>query len=668
MAGLGAVPTMKFGGADECTAKGDKRGPQNAAVARQMDRDFMRAHEAVNSDVSRELALIQSQASKLVGSDPTGQVEAVLYEVDAAQEKLRRGKAEVERLWEEALRADRSLTPDRYRCIWSPHKKHTAMQNQVKALLAQAQQVASETTRGISVSQLKSAFSRARRAAETEIKRVEDAVAAAAAAEQAAAAQAAAAAAAASEQSELELERLRMEQEAQQRRLEWQQQQEQWRMEMEQRQYEAQQERLAAERAREEEAEARRIAAEQRRQELEIAARERAQQLEEERLLREEERRLREEERQSELRRLEMIAKMAASGVPIPSSMLPGGAAAAVEEEEALPPPPPGYMYVEEEEAAAYGYPTAAGYPAASPYASAYPAAGGYPAATAWGYPAAPSPYAAAAYQAMAPGGFVPPGMPVPAGMAPGMTTPAPGYEAVAPPAYAQAPAPAPAPGPAPQWSQGAPPPTAAAPAWGGTQQQQMPTAGGFFEPAAFDPGGEMFGMGDPVAPVRHADLSGAKIEPGYYVKGPYEGNYYFYRPAELIEAISKDSKWKGRADYFTAPVAEAETQQLGDPYTRKVVYYPPPAGETGKEIGETIREVLRQAGGAYQAYEGRKAAERMADARGGEESQAFIPGAITGEEFRSGTRGIPQAVWWVLGGAAGVGIVYAIAKAGKKK
>ena len=355
-----------------------------------------------------------------------------------------------------------------------------------------------------------------------------------------------------------------------------------------------------------------RIDAQMRREQMAIDAENRRMQQQQEAALREEERLIRREEREAQLQQLMLIQELAAAGLPVQN--LPAG----------LAPPQP----------QAQVQPTGSQYymPGFSQPVQAQPQAW-----TPWG-PEVPGP------GGVAPTGFAPtvPGV----ALMPYQAAPA-GYAATAPQTYQQ--------------SAGFSP----------TYPQQAPQGPGDAPPgfawAGFDPGTEMFGMGDMggFIPTINPNLQGALVEDGWDVSGPYEDDMYVItRPnGQLLGRYTEDQLFMGG---IRDPQSHLLVKGLG---ANAIVFVPPAtrpksdrtaAAVTG-EIAATVRELIKGATSVMTEQERRKAAKYGAN----QPYAMSIPGA--GYSADPAPSRIPSVVWIGAGLAVAGAAFWGISRMGKK-
>jgi len=256
----------------------------------------------------------------------------------------------------------------------------------------------------------------------------------------------------------------------------------------------------------------------------------------------------------------------------------------------------------------------------------------------------------------------------VPAGYVPPGFAPAPGFQAQ--PGYPVAAGP---PAPPPGYTSPAPQPyqQGMAPAFSAPQPYQQATAPAFPQGspgpgqqwASFDPAAEMFGMGA-LQSTRNPNLTGAQIEEGYVIQGPFDNGTYkiLYSGGQgmappqspqgdvVYAALSEDALFRGA---------------LTDNVTGRVIFTPPTTRPEGvapvviQTVGQTLQTAIQAAGGYFQERERRKAAKY------GPQYPQY------GTDVRIGTgRGAPSSGSGplLLIGALGLGAVVLAVAGGKKK
>jgi len=171
---------------------------------------------------------------------------------------------------------------------------------------------------------------------------------------------------------------------------------------------------------------------------------------------------------------------------------------------------------------------------------------------------------------------------------------------------------------------------------------------------AAFDPGGEMFGLSGlgALKPTLNPTLQGGMIEEGWDISGPNDaGSYTIRRPnGQGFGTYTEDQLFQG---------------VVRDPSSNSIVFVPPSsrptssASEITGEVASTLREVIRGVASVMTAQERRRAARYGAAPTGG--TPVLSTGATTGR-----SSGMPSVVWVGLG-VLGAGAVVAVLTRRKK-
>lgn len=588
---------------DTCVQRKDARAPANKQVIQNLKDKVLKAERDLKSALSNAEAAV-ADADRLAQQleDPSA-LYSISKQALSARQALLDGLNKVERIKGDMAAQDASFTAGSVWCAYTPHPAHTRFIGEMKAMATEATAAAIAAFSRADLSGIKLAMTRAM----SEAERQRDILAAV---------QARADEVERVRVEQSELDRLRFE--AEQERLRRQEERELAREEAARQREEAarareeameaqyvarqraaeQEERqfAAEERAEIQTAEARKVEAELQRFELEQAAEQRRFQLEQEAVLRAEERELRAEEREGELRRLMLIQELAAKGIPLPPG-LPGAPAPGMP--GAFPgalPGPPGF-------APLFGPPGFAP-PFGAPFG---PPGFAPPFGAPFGPPGLAPPWGA-------PAGY--PGVVAPGGFATGPQVPMPG----APVAPA---------GPPQMQPFGAPP----------VYDQIGPAGVPFAAPppvgmawATFDPGAELFGMNGMGALAPAPNLRGAQIEAGYTVFGP----------GLTDESANVFLKRSDGSDVFPRGLTLGAIRNMGGVMDRnKLVFTAPPEDTTTeREVGATLRELIRSAAKSYEAYAGRDR-PRLRYPQG----PAFLP---------SRKKKVPTWLW--VGGAVAVG------------
>jgi chemotaxis protein histidine kinase CheA len=593
------------------------RGTKHATALNSYQQAVTGAGAALDSLRSQVMA-VRGRAESALSNYPqeAAALRPIMVQIDEAQLKVDQTAGDVQATLD-ALSALDATAANTFNCIYAveqhrPYpgvKKHRrgwnnvenhrrAFQEQAQSLFAQIGDAITELQRVVKPAFLDAdvgAVVATIQAAEAAA--AADAAAAAQAIEDARIAQQQAAAAAAQAEQDAIDARLEREEAARQAELAFEREQ------IEQQRYLSEQQR-----AWEREDRAARLAAEMRREQMAIDAEERRMRLQQEALLRQEERAIRREEREAQLEQLMLIQELAASGLP--TDMLPAGL---------LPPKP-----------------APAPPPAWSQGAGLVP----------WGQggqfvpPGFATPPGAIPHQAWSPYGPMVAG---PAGVAPtGFAPQVPGA-AVLPtvPAYAS-------PG------YGGPPPA--------TFQQAGVVAAGEAPPgfawAGFDPGTEMFGMGDAgglgvLKPTFNPNLQGGMIEEGWDIKGPDSNDAYTIR----------DPQGRSLGTYTEDQIFQGVIRDAGN----NIIFVPPAtrpvsqASAVTAEVAATLRELVKGVTNVMSAQEQRKAAKY--GARAGAQPPALSTTPATGA-----SSGMPSMVYVAAGlGLAGT-IFFALTRKKDKK